>query len=415
MDDKSVAWDVEKRSLQREKERLERNIAELEERWQYKLTQAETDLAAAKHSLGQERDKAARIQSECKQSISRLEQTQAEELHKSSREAERQVQRRQQELDLAKDEARSMKQEAAKQEHESQEAWRWLSRVEYDLKIAQKDLRSEQELARSLQQSEDGTMQQLKKAHEAALQTREEEGSRKLQQSQAELRALRWELQEAHQNATEKLSHTEQNWSSRLRAAETEASVGQQALQSEMKAFTKFQEAAEQQMAEARQAKTQLKFLEDRVASGTFGQQEGGRSGLSQEAWQQKVAEAEARGAAGVDLATKARVEAQRAEQALRKCRQELEEAKNANRALEEHTKSSAEALERACTMAAQAEVAAEARGGDSWRQSEQAWRSVASNLEAEVAALRHQLNEERLSRQLSFSPVRSPSSPLVM
>jgi len=98
----------------------------------------------------------------------------------------------------------------------------------------------------------------------------------------------------------------------------------------------------------------------------------------------------------------------------LQVCRLELEEAQRTAEDLEDQVRSSADALDRACAVAAQFEMAAETTGGEARRQSEQAWRSVAQKLEGEVANLRVELEEERVPRQLHFSPAgRSPGSPM--
>lgn len=405
LDCKTIEWDTERRALMRDKDRLERSNTDAEERWQHKVAQAEADLQAARQIQGQEKEKAARAQSECKQSISRLEQTQAEELLGKARDFEKRLQRREAEFDTAREEAKAMKQEAASQEKESQEAWRWLSRVEGDLKTAQKDLKKEHELVAALQAAGESTTGGLKKAHEAQLGRLTEEQNEAIQYRQGELTAVRWELQEARQESTRRLTDVEESWGRRLKNAETEANVARQTLRAELATYSEQRDSSERLQADAARAQREALAMRARA------EQEASHAG---EAWQQRVAEAEARGAAGVDLATSARVDAQRAEHSLQVCRLELEEAQRTAEDLEDQVRSSADALDRACAVAAQFEMAAETTGGEARRQSEQAWRSVAQNLEGEVANLRVELEEERVPRQLHFSPTgRSPGSPM--
>lgn len=408
VDDKAAEWDVERRSLQREKDRLDRTIAEIEEGWQHKMAQIEADLLVARNVQSQEREKAAKVQSECKQSMSKLELAHAEELQKSAVETERQIRRREQELLLARDEAKSMKQEASKQEQESQEAWRWLSRVEGDLKSAQQDLKKEHELVAALQAAADSSTGDLKKSHQDELRHLTEENAKSLHYREGELTAARWELQEARQTSARKFAEVEDNWRRRLNLAETEANVAKQSLHSEITAQSEQSAASERLFVEAEQARRSAVELEEHLA-----RQASDAHGATQELLR-RVAEAEARGAAGLDLATRARVDAARADQALRLCRTELEDAWLDVESLEERARSSAEALTQACAVAAHAEMAAEGRGDELRHRSEQAWRSVAQRLENEVAELRVELDEAQVPRRLRLSPGSwaSPTSP---
>jgi len=411
---KEAEWDSKHRAAQLSRDRAERERAEAEETLQRKIAEAEADLAVARQAQTREQERASKLQAECRRSVTELEQAQADEVSRLGAEHARSLQRRDAELEQARIEAKSEQEEAAKQETESQEAWRWLSRVEGDLKTAQRELRQERELAAAAQAAGETSSSELRRTHAAQLARLNAEHTEAIAQRQGEVAAIRKDLQEARQEAKRKLTEAEDSWGKRLTRTEAEAEADRSSLQDKLSAILQERSTSEQQLAECRQARGEIEEMRQQVEQN--------------EVWQRRIAEAEARGAAGVDLATRAKVDGQRAQDALKACRRELEEEQHCAQELQEQIRSSAEGLRKACAVAAQAELVAEQckveelrmqadqsrqQRGPSQDQSEQVWRSVAQGLESEVANLRVELQESH--GQVWRSPARgSPGSPTI-
>merc|ERR1719384_991434 len=111
-------------------------------------------------------------------------------------------------------------------------------------------------------------------------------------------------------------------------------------------------EAMESRALELERTRDEVRTLRD---------QAGRRVAEADESWQRRIAEADARGAAGIDLATRAQVDSQRTKAALEACRLELQEERGLMEELRTRERASAEGLRKACAVAAQVELVAEA------------------------------------------------------
>lgn len=320
-----------------------------EETWQQKSTELEVNLRAAQELATQQQERVERTQRESRRTLEQLEEKHSEEIVQRTVEHSRALAARDSEAEAAKRQAQSDREEAAQQTQEAQEAWRWLSRIEGDLKTAHADLKKERDQAAMMQVTSEQGMAELRVSH-------------------------------AEQMAKTKLefSEAEDTWSARVARVKRELQTARHEVELERSSLSTVRAVSDRALAEAREASNeelsrmasrQAELLEARSAeldkardAARAAQEEAGRRAFdTEEVWQRRVAEAEARGAAGVDLATKAQVDGQRAKAALEVCRQELEEERRLTEELRGRERASAEGLRQACAVAAQAEMVAEA------------------------------------------------------
>lgn len=150
MDRCEAELDSERRAAQRALDRLEQERAEMEEQLRARLQELDVDLRTAKDLAAEEREAAERLQAESKRALQSLEEAQAAELARRASVHSKALQKRDVDLEQLRNEARRERQAAESHESESQEAWRWLSRLEGDLKLAQRELKQERELSAKL-------------------------------------------------------------------------------------------------------------------------------------------------------------------------------------------------------------------------------------------------------------------------
>lgn len=360
MEDEETAWEEKRRGLQSEIERLDRSEKHLQEMLKRKIQVSEEELVAARQEAGVEKERATRLKADTDRAIFSLEQKQADETDKQNAEYQANLRRHLDDAETARLEAKKAVELREEHETESQSAWRWLSRVEGDLKATQKELNHERELSASLSSAREKLVNELKHAHGEQVERLTEETVEDRSRCHAELTSIRREADEFR--------------------AEIESR--QQELSAVSKQRLHDERAVEESLRARREAAVMQRRIEDRVA-------------VSEEQWQQRVAEAAARGAAGVDLAAQRTVEKDRLETNLNILRDELEEERHEVAELRTQARASADGLGRACAVAAKAELAAESSNTSLHLMREEAWHSVAQKLEGEIAGLRAELAEE--------------------
>lgn len=383
---------TELQKAKRDREEGERQRAQAEETAQRRVEHLEGDLKKAREMLSQHQEQAAKARTESKRSLAEIEEAHSEELERRSLEQSKALATMDTDLGAARRMAQAEKEEAEHQGHESQEAWRWLSRVEGDLKTAQKDLKQERESAVKTQFSGEQALTGLRASHAQQLAQASLEHAEVLEQRQSEVGGVRRELQEARteckkkvaevkeesrQDWQRKVAEAEEVWQKRHAQIEREFEAAQKSAEMERTATAKSKAGGDRALAELREANVQevrnlvsrhVEAMEEREDELEDARDElralredaSQRVAQADVSWHRRIAEAEARGAAGIDLATKAQVDSQRAKSALEALRQDMAEERSLVEELRTRERASAEGLRKACAVAAQAEMFAE-------------------------------------------------------
>merc|ERR1712060_376707 len=142
-------------------------------------------------------------------------------------------------------------------------------------------------------------------------------------QRQAEVGLVRKELQEARHECKRKVLEAEEAWTKRHTQLERDLEAARREAELEHASTVKVRDIGEKALAELREANVQelgslalrhaeamearrsaLELAQDEVQ--TLREEAGRRVTEADESWQRRIAEADARGAAGIDLATRA-------------------------------------------------------------------------------------------------------------